>query len=119
MKRITLTLLILVLWTGTSFGRNLQDPSASSGEQTSDGAVATIGGYIAGVEIITDGTNDVKLILYDNASAASGTVLFEGTVLGGSHFGGRVWSYPVIYDNGIYADITGTGASYIVEYIDR
>jgi len=58
-------------------------------------------------------------VLYDNASAASGTKLAEITVKGSDNYGGRNWQLPVRCVNGVYADLTGTGASCIVEYIPR
>ena len=92
------------------------EPSHSSGEQAADAGIRTGECYISSVVIITDGTNNAKLILYDNI-AASGTVMLEMTVVGVDHYGGRNWAFPVRCGTGIYADITGTGASYIVEYM--
>lgn len=72
--------------------------------------------YITAAQIITDGTNDATLTLYDSAIGAEGGVVWTGTVAGASDFGGRNWVYPVKFKNGIYAVVSGTGASYIVEY---
>ena len=88
----------------------------SSGEQTSSTAVLTGSGCITGIKVITDGTNDATLIVYDN-TAASGTVVDETKVNGANHYGGRNVIFPIKVDNGIYAAISGTGASYIIEYI--
>lgn len=89
--------------------------SKSLGEFTADGAVWANGsGRLAGVTVITDKTNDATVILYDNASAASGTKLFEGACPGtedSKHFN---FTHPVSFKNGMYLDITGTGASCIV-----
>lgn len=90
--------------------------SLSSGEKTSSTAISAVPSFLTGVQIITDGTNNAKLILYDNASAASGTVLLEMTIVGANNYGGRNWTFPIVCSNGIYAAVTGTGASYIVEY---
>lgn len=90
--------------------------SISSGEKTSSTTILTGTGYVMSVLIITNGTNDAKVILYDN-TAASGKVIFEGTVTGSEHFGGKNWDFPVKIHTGIYVAITGTGASAIVEYI--
>jgi len=87
----------------------------SSGEQTSDAAILSEHGYICGLLVITDGTNDAKVVIYDN-TAGSGTVKWEQTVIGGDNYGGRAWARPVEFNIGIYVDVTGTGASYIVEY---
>jgi hypothetical protein len=92
----------------------------SSGEKTSDTIIHTGACRLTGIQIITDGTNDATVILYDNTSAA-GKVLFQGTVEGGAaiHYGGRNWTFPVSCNIGIYLDLTGTGASAIVEYVPK
>jgi len=91
--------------------------SRSSGEKTSDGVIVDRRSLLCGVEIITDNSNDATVILYDNASAASGTKLYEGTCSGaaGAEKSKLVWfDRPVQCLNGIYLDISGTGASAIV-----
>jgi hypothetical protein len=93
--------------------------AVTSGEKTADAAITATGGYITGITVITDGTNDAKAIIYDNASAASGTVIEEITIMGSANFGGRNFVYPVQFTNGLYLDISGTGASCIIEYFNR
>jgi len=114
-KRLFIIIAALILVASSAWAAI--EYATSSGEQTSDTAITAGTGYITCVHIITDGTNDAKVIVYDNATAASGKVLFEGTIAGGSNFGGKQWAIPAHYTNGIYADVTGTGASYIIEYI--
>jgi len=89
--------------------------SFSSGEQTSDGAIKTGQGQLCNVQVLTDGTNDATVILYDN-TAASGTKIFEALVTGasGDDFGFFDFSTPVRFKTGCFLDITGTGASCIV-----
>jgi len=98
-------------------------PSISSGEQAASALIYTVPAkgvkcYLSAVEVITDGTNNATLIVYDN-TAGSGTVLLEIRVTGTDHYGGRSWTFPVRVDNGIYGAVTGTGASFIIEYILR
>ena len=100
----------------TAFSAFAFDGSIGSGEKTVDSLIYSNPCYITGVYIITNGTNDAKVIIYDNTTAA-GTVRWEQTVAGTDNYGGRDWSYPKRFDNGIYVDVTGTGASYIIEYI--
>lgn len=88
--------------------------SRSSGLKTSSAAIATTGGTLSGVLVTTDGTNAATITVYDHASSASGTILFTCTVVGGAYFGGATWEKPIRYSNGIYAAISGTGASYII-----
>ena len=86
----------------------------ASGLKTSDGLIKAAPVLLTGVLIITDGTNPATAILYDNASAATGTVLFKGTVPGAANFGGATWEVPIRPANGIYLDISGTDAAVIV-----
>ena len=117
MKKLAIVLTVLLI-ASTAFGAGFQ-ASRSSGEKTADAAIYADNCVMTSVHIITDGTNNAKVILYDNASAASGTVLFEMTVIGGDNYGSKSWVFPVEFINGIYADVSGTGASYIIEYIPR
>ncbi len=89
----------------------------SSDLLTADTAVLDRRGILTGVNIITDQTNDVTLIIYDNASAASGTVLFKAIVPGTedtAYF--RMPGEGVRCVNGLYADVTGTGAEFVLHY---
>lgn len=118
MKKLFLVLVFLLFLAGTTLA-GIDVVGQSSGEQTADAIILAGGGYITAVHIITDGSNNAKVILYDNASAASGKVIFEATITGTNHFGGRQFIPPVEVYNGTYADVSGTGASYIVEYVAR
>ena len=111
MKFIISMLIMLTAFSAFAF-----DPSFGSGEITADALIYEHTCYITGILIITDGQNDAKIVLYDNTSAA-GTVRWEQTVIGGDNYGGHSWTYPKKFYNGIYADVTGSGASYIIEYI--
>jgi hypothetical protein len=88
----------------------------SSGLLSADAAVSTAGGQLCGVLIVTDGSNDATVIVYNNASAASGNVLFKGKVAGAANFGGATWETTIRYNAGLYVDVTGTGAAYILYY---
>ena len=87
----------------------------SSGEKTSSAAIKSGAGYLGGVIILTDGTNDATVILYDNTSA-SGTKLFEMKVAGGNNGKDIMFPLPITFTKGCYASISGTGASCIVYY---
>ena len=117
MKKLAIVLTVLLI-AATAFGAGFQG-AKSSGEKTSDAAVVASGGFLTSVYVITDGSNNAKVIIYDNASAASGTVLLEMTVIASDQYGGRSWVFPAEFYNGIYVDVTGTGASYIIEYITK
>lgn len=88
----------------------------SSGELLTNSAAYTGPCYITAAHIMTDGTNAAKLMVYDNTSAA-GKVILERTIVGNTHGGSIIWTFPVKCTNGIYVTVTGTGGSCIIEYI--
>ena len=79
-------------------------------------------GVVCAITVITDGTNDAQIILYDVASSSDvgpTNKITEIQVNGTNHYGGRTWVEPVMFQAGLYADITNSGAgagSYIVEW---
>lgn len=92
-------------------------PATSSGRKTADAAIAARPCLLKSVILEGDGTNACNVTLYDNASAASGTVLAKvllqasgPTCIVFDSAGG------VEASNGIFADVTGTGAAYIVHF---
>jgi hypothetical protein len=92
----------------------------STYELVADKQIRAVGGYLSGLAVMTDGSNDATVILYDVNSVASIAVtnkLAEVKVAAANNFGGRDWSNPVRFAKGLYADVTGTGASYIVEWM--
>jgi len=90
--------------------------ATSSGEQTADALIYTGKCVVTLIKVITDGTNDAKIVVYDNTSGA-GKVVDEVTATGPDNYGGRAMYFPILMEKGIYVDVTGTGASYLIEYI--
>ena len=92
--------------------------SYSTYELIADTQILTKGGTLCSVLIMTDGSNDARLILYDSATLTTDVTkkLMEITVKAADNYGGRIWSNPVRFTEGIYADINGTGASFILEW---
>jgi hypothetical protein len=90
--------------------------SISSGLKSADAAICTYKNRINAVTLITDGTNAASVVLYDNASAASGTVLAKVTASGAQNTVHVIFDNPVLAQSGVYADVTGTGAEYIVYF---
>ncbi len=87
----------------------------SSGEITSSAAAASVPAKLGGIIVLTDGSTDATVILYDAASA-TGTKLFEMKVAGGDNYGGAMFSEPVEAMIGIWAELSGANASCIVFY---
>lgn len=90
--------------------------SRSSGLKNADAVIATGRNRINAVSLLGDGTNAASVIIYDNASAASGTVLAKVTALATARFTHVIFENPVVAEDGLYADVSGTNAEYIVYY---
>lgn len=82
----------------------------TSGAITSDAVVCGAPAYLCSITVTAPAGNATSIILYDNASAASGTVLATINVLAGSTVT-MPYAYPIQCLNGIYADVTGTGVT--------
>jgi len=80
-----------------------------------DKIVKAANGALVGV-VLSAGSANATLILYDNASAASGTVLCKLTALANSSVQFTP-SQPYVASAGIYADIGGTGANATVVFL--
>ena len=92
-------------------------PATSSGRKTADVAICARPCLLKSVILEGDGTNAATAILYDNKSAASGTVLAK-LLLPASGIMCIVFDAKdgIEASNGIYLDIGGTGAACIVHY---
>lgn len=92
-------------------------PATSSGRKTADSVICSRPALLKSLILEGDGTNACSVVLYDNASAASGTVLAKLLIQAS---GPQVVSFDsaggIEANNGIYADVTGTGAAYIVHF---
>ena len=91
----------------------MSDTCRSSGEITASATLVDGRGLLSGVLVITNGTNDATIILYDN-NAASGDKLFEAVVAGANNAVLFPFEKKVLAENGIYVSVAGTGASCIV-----
>ena len=90
--------------------------ATSSGLLTGDGAVANGSAWLTGFQILTYNTATVTATIYDNASAASGTVLAKGIVIQANYAGHFPLAIPIRAALGIYIDLTGTGGHAVVHY---
>lgn len=89
----------------------------SSGLKSADAAIAATGARLHGVVLIPDGTNACSVVVYDNAASAAGTVIAK-LVLPATQTAPQYITFnsPITGNLGIFADVTGTGANYIVYY---
>ena len=86
-------------------------PATSSGRKTADAVIAARPCKLMSVTLEGDGTNACDITLYDNASAGSGTVLAKILLpASGAKYEQFSSNAGVVALNGIYADVTGTGA---------
>jgi hypothetical protein len=90
----------------------------ASTTQTGDVALTATGGLLAGLMVITDGTNTVTMDIYDNATAASGKKLVPTMPITTSSTNRiSTFALDVPYHNGLYFDITCSGTvSYMVYF---
>ena len=88
---------------------------AAHTEITADGAVLARNGQLVAV-LLTAGSDAATIVLYDNPSAASGTVL--ATLKAAANTTAQ-WSpvAPYAAANGIFADVTGTSPTAYVVFI--
>lgn len=89
--------------------------SISTGVLNADTLIFTGRNRINALTVFTDGTNTATVDLYDNTSAAN-KIAVKGVCLGATLARHFIFENPVICENGIFADVTGTGATFIVYY---
>lgn len=96
----------------------MSNPATSSGLKSADAAILAMPGRLMGIHLVADGTNAAALVVYDNASAASGLALAKLSIAATGTFQSiNLPEEGIVCNNGIYADVSGTGAAYIVHYI--
>lgn len=95
------------------------DVCKSSGRRTSDAAILASAGVLCGVLIETNGAADATVVVWDNATT-TGTAetdeLFKMIVVGADYRGGVAYPLPIAASDGLYVDVTGAGAAYIIYY---
>ena len=94
------------------------ETAKSSGFLSADSLICDAPCVLTGVQLYSDGTNAATLILYDSQNADGKIVYKAACLTNASNSDHRDWVHPIKCNDGLYADITGTNAGYIVEYID-
>jgi hypothetical protein len=87
--------------------------SISSGVLSSDTLIFNGRNRVNAVTVLTDGTNAATVELRDGTTA-SGTVKITGKCLGANLVNHIIFENPVLFETGLFADLTGTGATCIV-----
>lgn len=75
---------------------------------TADAAIQAAPGFYYGIRVTGDGTNAGQVVVYDNASAASGTVIDDVRCTSTSSSGEQMPG-AIRVKNGIYVDVTTVG----------
>ena len=77
-------------------------------------AIKATPGSLHGVDLVPDGANAATIVIYDNASAGSGTVLFSArcAATASVHFN----NIDVAASNGITIVLTGTGSGAVIRF---
>ena len=89
--------------------------SISSGVLNTDTLVFTGRNRINAITVLTDGTNAATVDIRDGTTV-SGTIKLTGKCVGANLINHLIFENPVVVENGIYVDLTGTGATCIVYY---
>lgn len=90
--------------------------STSSGLLAADTAVSARPAAVTSVTLVGDGTNAATVVVYDNATTNSGKAVAKLAVSATNPTAVIQLHSPISCINGIYADLTGTGAGVIVTY---
>lgn len=89
--------------------------SRSSGIISADTLLWTGVNRINALTVFTDGVNTATVLLRDGTTVAA-TPLVQGVALGSALQAHYLFDNPVYFENGIYIDIGGVGATCIVYY---
>lgn len=94
-----------------------------SAELTASGVAVAARCAFAGIVIKNDGSNDVTVNVYDNASAASGTKLLPADCVFPANANLRLQSFslltPIPAQNGVYVEVTCAGTFGVMVYYDN
>ena len=123
MKILKLIFLIIVIAASCSQSQAFDGVCQGSAEKSADASIFDGAGYILGIMMATDGTNDVTVDIHDNATSATGKNLIPTTVMttsASNRSTAIAFDPPIAYYNGIYVNITTSGTcSYTVSFQPR
>lgn len=87
----------------------------SSGLLSADAVIMARGGFIHALTIIPAAA-DCSVAIYDNAASAAGTIRVKISALANGQSNHINFAWPIPMNIGAFADVSGTGANYIVFY---
>lgn len=110
MKKLLMLLCFVLIFSGVSFAGTYSPKIYPSAKLTEDSIVLSDKGAWRGVLILPDGDTTCTVKIYDHASGAEGSPIWEHTVDSGSlDSKGVMLPFMFYVDNGIYADVTTLG----------
>jgi hypothetical protein len=115
MKRVALFTVFVLLATACLSYAQPSITSRSSGLQTASAVIAAKPARLVDLSVYTAAA-EVTVTCYDNASAASGTIIAKAVVPALVKGGGDSKPVPVPAVKGIYCSMSGAGGTYIVYY---
>lgn len=89
--------------------------SRSSGVLSEDTLIFTGKQRVNAVTVLTDGTNAATVSLRDGTTTA-GVIQITAKCVAANLINHIIFENPVVFDTGLFADLTGTGATCIVYY---
>jgi hypothetical protein len=89
--------------------------SISSGVINSDTLVFNGKTRVNALTILTDGTNAATVDL-KNGTTTAGAIKITGKCIGANLINHILFDNPVLFETGLYVDVTGTGATCIIYY---
>jgi hypothetical protein len=117
MKRFILVIISILVIVSGAYAQQ-STTATSSGAFTTSQVIVARAARLVDVGVQTTGAADVTVLLYDNASAASGKVIAFVFVPSGSKVGGWDCPVPSMATNGLYASVTGTGVTRVLVSFD-
>ena len=89
--------------------------SISSGILNTDTLIFTGRNRVNALTVFTDGTNAATVDIKDGTTSA-GTIKVTGKCVGAELINHIIFENPVVFENGLFVDLTGTGATAILYY---
>ena len=103
------------------YGQNMGYTTTAKTNLAASGSVFVGKCYLSAINMFTDGnataTHNLNVTLYDSATGATGGIVAGPFKLfSGLYSDHMTWTAPLLFKNGIYAVLSGTGGTAIIEY---
>lgn len=91
--------------------------ATSTGQKSADAQVVALESALVAILLKSDGTNTATLDVYDGTSTAGLKIASLSIPATTAAPEALIFNIPVKCNLGIFADVSGTGATYIIHYI--